>query len=108
MGVVLLGAWFFTDHVFWYPNANVLQFNPLLLGLAVMMIPLVVRAEPPRWAVTLGVVVAGMSLLGLVVKALSAVDQQNGEILALTLPPNLALLGALIRLRASAETTLPR
>jgi hypothetical protein len=107
VGVVLLGAWFFTDHVFWYPNANVLQFNPLLLVLAVMVLPLVVRAEPLRWAVTMGVVVAGLSLLGVAVKVFSGVDQQNGEILALTLPSNLALLGALLRLRASARATSP-
>ena len=107
VGVVLLGAWFFTDHVFWYPNANVLQFNPLLLVLAAMVLPLMVRAEPLRWAVTLGVAVAGLSLLGVVVKVLSGVDQQNGEILALTLPSNLALLGALVRLRASAKATSP-
>ena len=108
VGVVLLGAWFFTDHVFWYPNANLLQFNPLLLVLAALVLPLLVRAEPLRWAVTLGVVVAALSLLGVIVKVLSAVDQQNGEILALTLLPNLALLGALVRLRASAGATSPQ
>jgi len=107
VGVVLLGAWLFTDHVFWYPNANVLLFNPLLLVLGVLVLPLVVRAEPLRWAVTMGVVVAGLSLLGVAVKVFSGVDQQNGEIMALTLPPNLALLGALLRLRASARATSP-
>mgnify|MGYP001342498693 CR=1 FL=1 len=107
VGVVLLGAWLFTDHVFWYPNANVLLFNPFLLVLGVLVLPLLVRAEPLRWAVTMGVIVAGMSLLGVAVKVFSGVDQQNGEILALTLPPNLALLGALLRLRASARATSP-
>lgn len=107
VGVVLLGAWLFTDHVFWYPNANVLLFNPFLLVLGVLVLPLLVRAEPLRWAVITGVIVAGMSLLGVAVKVFSGVDQQNGEILALTLPPNLALLAALLRLRASARATSP-
>jgi hypothetical protein len=107
VGVVLLCAWFFTDHVFWYPNANVLQCNPLLLILAVMVLPLVVRAGPHRWAVTLGIAVAGMSLLGVIVKVISGVDQQNGEILALAMPSNLALLAALVRLRSSARATGP-
>jgi len=48
-----------------------------------------------------------MSLLGVAVKFFFGLDQQNGEILALTLPSNIALLGALVRLRASARVTVP-
>ena len=105
VGVVLLGAWLFTDHVFWYPNANLLQFNPLLLAVAVLVLPLVVSARPPRWAVILSAGVACLSILGVVLEGLPGPDQRNGEILALTLTANLALLGALVRLGSPARGT---
>ena len=104
-GVVLLGSWIFTDHVFWYPNANLLQLNPLSLAVGALALPVLVRPGPGRRLFLLAAVVAGLSVLGLVLKFVNVLDQQNGEILALTLPANLAVLGALARLRRSARSS---
>jgi formate/nitrite transporter FocA (FNT family) len=96
-GLVLLGAWLFTDHVFWYPNANLLQLNPLSLAITVLAAPLVVRRVPSDRAVRLALVVAALSLVGVALLAILA--QRNGEILAATVPVNVAVAAALHRLR---------
>ena len=105
VGVVLVGAWLFTDHVFWYPNANLLQMSPLSLALAALAVPLLVRRDADRaggWIFKLATIVAALSVLGCVLKVLPVFAQQNGEILAFTVPANLAVLGALLRLRRRA------
>ncbi|HZD06195.1 MAG TPA: DUF4105 domain-containing protein, partial [Longimicrobiales bacterium] len=48
-GLVLLGAWAFTDHVFWGWNENVLQVDPLSAGLVVGLTVLLVRPRLPTW-----------------------------------------------------------
>ncbi len=106
-GVVLLGSWLFTDHVFWYPNANLLQLNPLSLAVGVLALPVLIRPVPGRRLYRLAAVVAGLSALGLVLNFVNALDQQNGEILGLTVPANLGVLLALVRLRRSARSSEP-
>ncbi|HXE58011.1 MAG TPA: DUF4105 domain-containing protein [Gemmatimonadales bacterium] len=91
-GLVLLGMWFFTDHVVASRNENLLQANPLLLPLALVLPrigPHAKRLAP--LAVGLAAGAAGLSLLGLVVQLLPGFDQPNGEILALMVPANLGL-----------------
>jgi len=97
-GTVLAGAWLFTDHVFWYPNENLLQMSPLSLALALSVAPLVLRSRPLRPAVILALAIAGVSLAGFLLQPLPWLDQRNGEILALTLPANLGVAGALMLL----------
>jgi hypothetical protein len=99
-GAVLTGAWLFTDHVFWYPNWNLLQLSPLSLPLAVLLLPLLLHPKLSRAARALGVVIGALSLLGLLAHFAPGVAQRNGEILALTVPINVALALALLRLRA--------
>ncbi len=104
-GLVLVGAWMFTDHVFWYPNENLLQTNPFALALAALALPLLVRRAPSAAAVRVGVGIAALSLLGLALKALPGFDQMSWEILAFTVPVNVGVAAALIRLRRSGEAT---
>ena len=106
-GVILLGAWLFTDHVFWYPNENLLQMSPISLGAAVLALPLVARRRPPRWAVTLAATAAGLSLLGVALEVAPGFDQQNGDILALTAPANLGVWAALAWVRRSGVPPRP-
>ena len=106
-GIVLVGAWLFTDHVFWYPNWNLLQVNPFSVALAVMLVPLLLRPRPSRAAVVLAVAVGALSVIGLVVHFVPGVAQRNGDILALTVPLNVGLAAALLRMRGR-EVAAPR
>ena len=92
-GVILAGLWAFTDHTMAYRNENLLQLNPLLLALAVL-VPLglagVERAG--RWARPLALALAGLSLAGFVLQVLPGLDQVNGAIIGLLLPIHLGFL----------------
>lgn len=104
LGAIITMLWAVTDHAVTYGNENVLQANPFVLGLAVL-IPL--RAAGRAWAyrpaLRIARVVAGMSILGFVIQALPGFDQINGEIIALILPVHLGLALALERWPNPAE-----
>jgi hypothetical protein len=106
-GIVLVGAWLFTDHIFWYPNWNLLQVNPVSLALGVLLLPLLLRPRLPRAAVGLAVAIGAVSLIGLLVHFVPGVAQRNGDILALTVPLNVGLAAALLRMRGR-EVAAPR
>jgi hypothetical protein len=95
-GVVLAGLWAFTDHTMAYRNENLFQLNPLLLGLAAL-VPLALAGfqRAGRWARGLALVLAGLSLLGLLLQALPGLDQVNGPVIALLLPVHLGMLAGL-------------
>ncbi len=91
-GVILVGLWAFTDHTIAYRNENVLQCTVLALMLA-LVLP---WAGPRRPRLTgavviLAMLIAGVSLLGLILKLLVSFNQVNGAVLALTVPANLGL-----------------
>ncbi|MBK8004384.1 MAG: hypothetical protein IPK12_10730 [Gemmatimonadetes bacterium] len=91
-GVVLTGLWAFTDHAVARHNENLLQFSLVALALGVAL--LLARADRPgvtRAARGLGLLVAALSLLGLLLKLLPAFDQVNGQLIALALPANAGL-----------------
>ena len=94
IGLILALAWGVTRHVFWYRNENLFLLNPLLLVLAVL-IPLAMRRSASERArrITwlLAAVVAGLSVLAVVVKALPWFFQHNWEVIALVLPAHVAL-----------------
>jgi hypothetical protein len=95
---VLAGLWAFTDHVMAYRNENLFQLNPLLLGLTVL-VPLALAGmhRAARWARFLALVLAGLSLAGLVLQALPGLDQVNGPIIAVMLPIHLGVATGLLR-----------
>lgn len=97
-GAILLGLWTLTNHRIAYRNENLLQFDPLALGL-VVLVPAV--AFGARWAARparmLALAVAGLSVLGLVVQVLPGLDQVNGTMIAFTLPAHLGLAWAVVR-----------
>jgi hypothetical protein len=98
-GVVLFALWAFTDHDFAHRNENLLQFNPLALGLVLLLPALAYGA---RWArrpaLLLALTVAGMSLLGVVLQILPWFYQANLEALAVAVPVHLALAWVVYRL----------
>jgi hypothetical protein len=99
-GLVLAGLWGLTDHVMAYRNENLLQLDPL----ALLLVPAIFGAVrgvggPP--GERLAVLVAGLSLFGLVLKLLPGFDQVNGPIVALALPAHLGVAAALLRFARS-------
>jgi hypothetical protein len=91
-GVVLTFLWAFTDHLVAHRNENLFQASVFLLPLVVVLPAAAAgRAWARRPALTLAAIVAVSSLAGLLLQALPGFDQQNGEVLALAVPANLAL-----------------
>jgi hypothetical protein len=97
-GTLLLAAWAYTDHTFWYENLNLLQANPLFLPMPVVFLFFLFRGRFWRWAAHLAGGLVGLSMVGLVLYLLGRFGQENGEILALTVPLNLSLWLTSIRL----------
>jgi len=91
-GTLLLGAWLFTDHVFWSQNLNLLQVNPLFLSLFLAFLLFLPRGSFPRWARDMAAALGVIAGVGLLASILPGVGQANGEILALTIPLNGALV----------------
>ena len=96
-GLVLASLWLFTDHDTSYRNENLFFFDPIAIFLVVLGPLLIYRI---RWAVRPGrlvaAFVAGFSLLGLILQVVPGIDQINGQVIAFTLPPNLALSTGLL------------
>jgi hypothetical protein len=97
-GLVLAGLWGLTDHVMAYCNENLLQMNPLALMLVPGIFGAVRGKAASRWAATAALAVAGLSLLGLLIKLLPGFDQVNGPIIAMALPAQLGIAAAVRRL----------
>ena len=78
-----------TDHDVTYGNENILQANPLtilLLPLGVMLMWGAKKAA--AWNGKVWMVLAALSVLGVLIKALPFADQANGNILAILVPLN--------------------
>lgn len=96
LGVAIFFLWSFTDHTAAYRNENLLIFNPLVFLLAVIL-PFASLRRPRvlKFALALSVVVALLSLAAVLFKPLPGFFQQNAELIALGVPPNLAVAVAL-------------
>ncbi len=106
LGLILLALWALTDHEFAWRNENLLQTNPLALGL-VVLVPLALRTRAARdqdrgrtsggntAAGRLALVLLGLSILGLLLHPLPLTLQANLPIIALTLPIHAGLAWAL-------------
>lgn len=91
-GVFILLVWAITEHQAARPNFNAFHFTPVSLLLAAFL-PWAVagHAGALRWAKRMAALALGLSLLGLVLKLVPALDQVNGPLLALVLPAHGAL-----------------
>lgn len=94
-GTLVLLLWSATGHTFTYGNENLFQVNPLPLLLAVLVpVAVLTRGRALRAARQLAVLVAGISLLGLLLKVLPGFDQMNYDILALLIPTHFGMVAA--------------
>jgi hypothetical protein len=100
LGVLLLGLWTATDHVWAYANTNLLLFHPLWFA----VIPLVRHAGRPltRTGTALAGACALLAAAGLVVGVLR-VPQDSTQMAALALPLIAATLWLLVRRPAPAR-----
>ncbi len=97
LGAAILFAWLFTKHTFWTANQNLLVVNPLSLWLAPLAL---MSLRNPRWlrpAAIVAVLVALCSALALVLHGIPGWGQNNAAVLALAVPPNLAMAFGLWR-----------
>jgi hypothetical protein len=108
-GILLAFLWWFTDHATSAQNENLLHANPIGLALAVALLA---AAFGARWArpsarwLALGM--AGLSLLGVILKLLPSMYQVNGEVIVLLLPVHLGLaLGAWLALQRTDVSAGP-
>ena len=109
VGTIMLLLWLLTDHDVTYRNENVLQANSLSLVIFVALVALVLRRVwAPKIALRFAMVVAGLSVLGLLMQVLPQLDQANGEIIALLLPVHIAIAWVLLRLAQYGERRLPQ
>ncbi|MBA3645589.1 MAG: DUF4105 domain-containing protein [Gemmatimonadaceae bacterium] len=97
-GLVVLAAWLLTSHVFMGKNENLLQFNPLSLGLFAVVPFAIGWGKMSRGVTRLATLIAMLSLIGFVLQGVPGWSQSNGEIIALALPLNLATAWAVYRL----------
>ena len=88
-------------------NENLLHFDPLSLGLVVLIPLSVYGSRGFSKAVKLAGYVAGICLLGFVAQGAPGFDQKNGEVIALALPINLTVWWTIYRLSAYRRTSLP-
>ena len=98
LGLILLGLWALTDHEFAHANENLLQASPLALAL-VVLVPLAVAGRLTDAAFRLAGLLAGLSLLGLLLHPLPLTPQANLSVIAMALPIHTGLLYALSRQR---------
>ena len=108
LGVVLIVGWTATRHIFMARNENLLQFDVLSLALAVVLPLAMGRPRAVRAARTLAIVIAAIAFVGFAMQILPWFNQVNGDIIALTLPPHLALAWCVLALTLARETAVAR
>jgi hypothetical protein len=104
LGVILALLWGATDHHFAHRNETLLLFNPLWLLLAVFAPMTAVKGRLSRTTRVLTFLLAGLGLVALLLHVTGLSREANGAIIALALPPMLALAWAVHRGTAHSRT----
>jgi hypothetical protein len=120
LGWALVLLWAFTNHKVAHGNANILQFAPFALVLAVLGVAVAMgqaasreargaacsgpknQRPSARAATVVAAAAAALSLLGLAAKLLPGIDQDNLAFIALLLPVWLGMTFGLDRVRRAA------
>ncbi|MBM3899112.1 MAG: DUF4105 domain-containing protein [Gemmatimonadetes bacterium] len=95
VGVLLLGMWLGSAHVFWYRNLTVLLASPVALVVAIPAARAILAGQAPRWVRMLLLLIAAQSMLALVLWPIVA--QRLAGPLLLLLGANVALVMAALR-----------
>jgi cytochrome bd-type quinol oxidase subunit 2 len=97
LGVLLTLLWAITDHRYAHSNENLLLFNPLWLILCVLVIVSIASGRAWRWTRDLAVLLATFAVVALLGHLVGVARQENLPVIALALPPALALVWVGIR-----------
>lgn len=104
-GTLVIWGLIYSDHWAIRYNENLFSYSPLALPLVILAPRLAFEkyrgAKTARW---LAILIAAGSVLGWMLQALPAFDQVNGEIIALSLPINIALAWSVWRLTPKRTT----
>ncbi len=97
VGLGLAGLWLLTDHDTSYRNENLFWFDPVAILLVVLAPLLIYRVQwTDRIARLIAVFVAGVAILGLVLKIVPGMDQMNAPLIAFALPSHIAFVAGLL------------
>ena len=99
LGTVLVLLWAVTDHVFAHSNENVLLFNPLWLGLAVLLPVYLWSGRAETATRRLASVIVAMALMALALHVLGISRQVNVPLIGLVLPSALGVMAMTVRSR---------
>lgn len=91
LGTLLTLMWTLTDHIFTHHNENLLLFNPLWLVLGVMLIVSLGRARWERNTRAMAILLTVLACLALLAHLVQLSSQVNLPVIALALPPALAI-----------------
>jgi hypothetical protein len=108
LGVVLIVGWTATRHTFMVRNENLLQFDPLSLGLAVVLPLAVMRGRATGVARRLANMIAVIAIVGLAIKLVPLFNQTNVAVIALTLPVHVVIAWAVRALTVATPANAPR
>jgi hypothetical protein len=97
LGLLLFLLWTVTNHVFAHQNENLLLLHPLWLVLAVLGPMTAVKGRLARTTRWMALGFAGLAVVALLMHVVGVSRQANLEIIALTLPPILAIAWAMHR-----------
>ena len=95
VGVLLLGMWLGSAHVFWYRNLTLLLASPVALIVAIPAARAILAGQASRWVRTLLLLIAAQSMLALLLWPIVA--QRLAGPLLLLLGANVALVMAALR-----------
>jgi hypothetical protein len=89
LGLLLIGMWLGSAHVFWYNNMNLLIASPLALLATVPVARAILRGSPSRLADAATVAMLAMALLGTVIDLFAT--QRMVSVVLLLVPAQLGL-----------------
>ena len=95
VGVLLLGMWLGSAHLFWYRNLTLLLASPLGVLVAYPVARAILAGQAARWLRIMLVLIAGQSMLALALSPF--VSQQLAGSLLLLLGANVTLVMAALR-----------
>ena len=107
LGAIIGSLWAFTDHTSTWANENLFTVNPIWLVVAILLLPALLTRRAQHAAAIVTGVGALIGVIGVVLQVLPSFYQQNGEILAATVPAQVALAVVMLLWERHASSVDP-